>query len=339
MKKILLIGAQSADYLNIMTINGLMSLESISLDIFPDSNLILRSDSDYFRDSLRGNGFTIFFENLKKPNVIHDIHHALSNTKYDLIILSDIFVNFYFVSLLMKYKRVIKKLVIIDGSDAENLFPFQKSFLGIRNIFQFPNLFKDYYYFKREYTFKTIESRYWNIAPRFYSKKVYNTGEFYNLKKISFSIPESKIINPKSLTKKKIFVSHIVDNEISSHISGSNTGYLFSNEDEYFRDIQESKYGITTKRSGWDCLRHYEIAANGAVICFKDLNKKPKYCAPHDLIPGKNCISYSDYNDLMNQINNITDDKYKNLQQETYKWISAKTCRNLARHLISESNI
>ena len=36
-----------------------------------------------------------------------------------------------------------------------------------------------------------------------------------------------------------------------------------------------SRFGVTTKKSGWDCMRHYELAASGCVPCFRDLEEKP----------------------------------------------------------------
>jgi hypothetical protein len=116
-----------------------------------------------------------------------------------------------------------------------------------------------------------------------------------------------------------------VDEEIANNIEGSFTTYAFSGEEEYYHDLQMSKYGITTKRAGWDCLRHYEIAANGAVICFRNLQEKPVLCAPHGLIAGENCISYTSYEDLMNKIELISEDEYLRLQEESMNWVKQNT--------------
>ena len=97
-------------------------------------------------------------------------------------------------------------------------------------------------------------------------------------------------------------------------------------------------YGITTKRSGWDCMRHYEIAANGAVICFKDLDKKPVTCAPHGLIAGLNCISYSNFENLINQISDISEDKYKEIQNASLNWIKNNITIKRANELLKTFN-
>jgi hypothetical protein len=52
-------------------------------------------------------------------------------------------------------------------------------------------------------------------------------------------------------------------------------GYIHSTEDAYYQDYAESLFGITYKKGGWDCMRHYEIMANRCVPYFADLEKAP----------------------------------------------------------------
>ena len=108
----------------------------------------------------------------------------------------------------------------------------------------------------------------------------------------------------------------------------SSDRYFFCSEDEYYEDLRQSRFGVTTKRGGWDCMRHYELAANGCVLCFRDLDLKPNTCAPHGLNQS-NCITYSNYKDLKDQINNINDREYLALQTLTYQW--AKNNSTVAR--------
>lgn len=86
-------------------------------------------------------------------------------------------------------------------------------------------------------------------------------------------------------------------------------------------------------------MRHYEIAANGAVICFKDLDKKPVTCAPHGLVAGLNCISYSNYENLINQISDISEDKYKAIQKASSDWIKNNTTIKRAKEILDNFNI
>lgn len=88
---------------------------------------------------------------------------------------------------------------------------------------------------------------------------------------ISFSIPESKITNSLPL-KSKTF-AHIVPGDTST--------YIFQEEDAYYNDYQSSVFGKTCKKSGWDCLRHYEILANGCIPHFDRLDECPKNTMTH----------------------------------------------------------
>ncbi len=130
-----------------------------------------------------------------------------------------------------------------------------------------------------------------------------------------------------------------MDEEVARSTDGSffsairSDSYNFSNERDYYEDLRESKFGITTKRAGWDCLRHYEMAANGAVLCFKQLDTKPANCAPLGL-DHSNCITYVNYVDLMEQIACIDEVKYKELLDNTYKWIYQHTTTASAHRFI-----
>jgi hypothetical protein len=155
------------------------------------------------------------------------------------------------------------------------------------------------------------------------------------LRRISFGIPEAKIVKQLP-AKKKDFAKHIVDPEVAARVPGSYTSYAFTSESEYFKDLQESRFGITTKRSGWDCLRHYEIACNGTVMCFRDLDLKPETCAPHGL-SEKNTIIYKNADDLMKRIASISQEEYNRLQAASLEWVKTQTSIELAKRIISET--
>lgn len=65
--------------------------------------------------------------------------------------------------------------------------------------------------------------------------------------------------------------------------------HIYTDEEEYFRDMQTSWFGLTSIKGGWDCLRHYEILASGACLLFRDYDQKPPFCSPQALPT----ISYS----------------------------------------------
>lgn len=53
--------------------------------------------------------------------------------------------------------------------------------------------------------------------------------------------------------------------------------YIYTNEDDYNRMYQSAWFGVTRKKGGWDCFRHYEIMMNGCIPYFVDIEKLPKY--------------------------------------------------------------
>ena len=77
--------------------------------------------------------------------------------------------------------------------------------------------------------------------------------------------------------------------------------YVFTEEEEYYRDMHRSFFGLTCMKGGWDSLRHYEILASGACLLFRDYDRKPSLCAPQDLP----CFCYNSMQDLENLFNRL----------------------------------
>lgn len=119
---------------------------------------------------------------------------------------------------------------------------------------------------------------------------------------ISFAIPESKITS-NFLEKTQEYGSIIPGEE----------GYRFDDEKKYYKDYNKSYYGVTMKKAGWDCMRHYEILANHCIPYFTDLEDCPKNTLtffPKDLLlEGKklaNNFDTQDYFIILNQLFNYT---------------------------------
>jgi len=87
---------------------------------------------------------------------------------------------------------------------------------------------------------------------------------------ISFSIPESKIVSAVPPKSKRF--GHIVPGDLKT--------YIFETEETYYKDYQESIFGKTVKKGGWDTLRHYEILANGCCPWFEELATCPDTSLP-----------------------------------------------------------
>lgn len=78
---------------------------------------------------------------------------------------------------------------------------------------------------------------------------------------LQFSIPEVKIV--EEVPAKKRAFAFIVPGDLKT--------YIYQREKDYYRGYREAYFGITCKKGGWDCLRHYEILANGCIPYFTDL--------------------------------------------------------------------
>src|SRR5579859_2898410 len=87
---------------------------------------------------------------------------------------------------------------------------------------------------------------------------------------IQFSIPEVKIVN--SIPEK--------DRDFASLIPGNTSTYIYQEEADYYQGYQRSYFALTWKKGGCDCMRHYEILANGCIPYFIDLDK----CNPNTMV-------------------------------------------------------
>ncbi len=64
---------------------------------------------------------------------------------------------------------------------------------------------------------------------------------------------------------------------LATVIPGRPETYVFADEQSYYQDYATSIAALTTKKAGWDCLRHYEILANGCVPLFLDVDRCPSH--------------------------------------------------------------
>ena len=99
-----------------------------------------------------------------------------------------------------------------------------------------------------------------------YFKRELNFSIHPNVKPINFCIPKERIV--KTVPNKT--------QDWATIIPGDRSTYKFSDEESYFNDYQKSYFGVTTKKGGWDCLRHYEILMNGCIPFFPDLEYCPQ---------------------------------------------------------------
>ena len=249
---VLYITSSEEDYLQDSYLIGLRNTLGDRLIDFPKKDLVYKS-SEKNNSEIYGLGFTIY---KKLEDIQIDRKDCLSKIRdYELIIFSSIWrQKSIFFRMLPSIVFGRKKVVFFDGEDFNKIFYWALPFGR---------------YYKRERRRKLIS---WLTCP------------------ISFTIPQSQIRhNP--LLKKKSFAIHNqceISYDIEEVRTNCRSSYAFDEEVAYYEDLASSKYGFTKKKGGWDCLRHYEIAANGSVPLFYDFESKPLTCAPHGLIDTRN---------------------------------------------------
>lgn len=135
---------------------------------------------------------------------------------------------------------------------------------------------------------------------------------------IHFAIPESKI------TKIKLDKTQ----EYGSIIPGQG-GYKFDVEQEYYNDYNKSYFGVTMKKAGWDCMRHYEILANNCIPYFTDLHECPSTTLTN--LPKELLIEARD------SANNFDEQIYFSILDELFEYTKSHlTTKELAKYVLEK---
>jgi hypothetical protein len=135
---------------------------------------------------------------------------------------------------------------------------------------------------------------------------------------IHFAIPESKITQIK-LEKTQ---------EYGSIIPGQG-GYKFDIEQDYYNDYNKSYFGVTMKKAGWDCMRHYEILANNCIPYFTDLHECPQNILTN--LPKELLL------DARESTNNFDQSKYFNMLDELFEYTKSHlTTKELAKYVLEK---
>lgn len=326
---ILFFTAPASDYLADSMLHGLRGLFGPTVVDYPRCDLMYANHPGLSARA-HGRGFTLY--GLLDDHGIdrYDVLAKLKAGFYELVVISSIHRQFgWFLQMQPWLKRT--NTIILDGEDGPEPFPYSGTYWRRRSHRHLPRVHGRYLYFKRELMPETLSYRWFTLLPGWLAEPLSGPRNF---RKVAFSIPAEKL-TPSNPEKTKEFPRHIVDAEIAARVPDASSGHAFDSEAAYYEDLQASRWGITTKRSGWDCLRHYEIAANAAVICFRSLGSKPHTCAPHDLT-SSNSISYDDWDHLRSQIDSVSTDRYADLQAAAMSWARANTTMERARQVVDE---
>jgi hypothetical protein len=340
--KVLFLHHNQPDYLAESLFHGLRSLLGKDCVDVPRYDSMYAPLTDGMRAKLRGHGFTLYGLLGDIPELAEDRFFWRKDLDaYDLIVIADIWSQwqlFWELSFLVD----LNQLVVLDGYDTPAFFPYASLAWRLKNIpWSYFTPISEVKYFKRELIGEGASYSLDRFLPKSFRRGIPVPKNSFP---ISFSIPEEKIVDLNLEAKKKTFTAHIVDQELSAHLENSffsaigSDKYVFSNEQEYYNDLRMSKFGITTKRGGWDCLRHYELSANGCILCFRNLDHKPETCAPHGL-KQDNCIVYHTVEGLMDRINHMTDSEYLKLKELNYIWIKDNTTIASAKRFLERSNV
>lgn len=125
------------------------------------------------------------------------------------------------------------------------------------------------------------------------------TGEVSGkVRPISFAIPKQLVMH--DVPQKVARLSPIVPGDLST--------YIYNNERDYYNAYRQHIYGITHKKAGWDCLRHYEIAMNGCLPVMLDIDQ----CPPNTMVTTSRKI----YSDAVSMYSSNDDSRAKDLTQQ-----------------------
>jgi hypothetical protein len=97
------------------------------------------------------------------------------------------------------------------------------------------------------------------------------SDSFSNIYSLPYSIPDECIVSTEqALSAKKYEIAYVNPSDRTTYIYGP------GQQEEYYQMYRESRFAYTCKKGGWDCLRHYEIMANGCIPIFTGLEKCPE---------------------------------------------------------------
>jgi hypothetical protein len=156
-----------------------------------------------------------------------------------------------------------------------------------------------------------------------YNKHLYFKRELVedhkNLLPITFGIPTSKLAIPNTNKTQ----------EYATCIPGQPETYIFKSEQPYYEDYQKSYYGVTMKKAGWDCMRHYEILGNYCIPYFVGLEDCPKNTLAN--LPKELFLEAKDLTE------NFEEQKYFSILNELFDYTKNNlTTKNLANYILSK---
>ena len=316
--RVLFLTESREDYLADSLLHGLVSLGLEVVD-YPRKQVLYAGQgacSVAPQLGVRGHGFTLYGLLPDRPVDRTFVIQRLEAGWFDLVVIGQIWRQW---GQLLDLAPLLQQVpvVLLDGDDDTRLFHRSGTRVRRYGWQPFPIRSGRCFYFKREWQGEGTQGRHCQVLPA------------------RFSIPAEKIRPVDLASKQQLLASHCVDPEVAQ-ACGLHTSYAFASEQSYYDDLAASRFAVTTKRGGWDCLRHYEIPAAGAVPCIKQLETKPAACAPHGLEAGVNCVCYQDWPDLQSKLSALDSNptKYERLLKASSDWVRQYTTTSAAQRLL-----
>jgi hypothetical protein len=334
--RVLFLHANSEEYMADSLLHGLRLVLGEGVVDVPRRDALYDDLPSKRRAQLYGRGFTLYG---RLPEVAVEregwMDRALAG-EFDAVVFADIW-RFWapWVQLRPHLRELRQKgvrLVAIDGGDGTVLFPHGPRWWRQMRPWPLPRVEGRIDVYKRELAPSTAWTRAYGLLPPRLAARLLR-----NVRPLAFSIPEDRLARGDEV-KRKLLARHVVDPEVARLVSDGQTKYAFESEDAYYADLRQSRFAITTKKAGWETLRHYEIAASGCVPCFRDLHRKPPLTAPFGL-GDDNCVTYSDAGTLLARLEAIDDARYASLRSGALGWASRNTTRVRAEGLLAELGV
>lgn len=316
--RVLFISSGSDDYVADSLMHGLRELLGARAVDWPRVDQLYVTEPPEHRARRYGRAFTLYgglLEDLPLDRTW--ITARIAGGEFDIVVVADFPRRAGSLIELLRVLPSSTKLAVIDGADAQKIDQnAPRSLLGTGGLVAPRALRHADVYFKREITPQTARSRTYGLLPAGLAWRLIGSR---GLTPIAISIPASAVVDAVDGPRDQRFQSHIVDPELAER-SGGTVAKPFTSQDDYYADLRRSRFGITTRREGWDALRHYEIAAAGAIPCFRGLGEKPAECAPHGLVDGVNCLAYDSADELLARIDMLTPEAEQELRLGTLAW-------------------
>jgi hypothetical protein len=326
MPRVLFLGSGHDDFLADGLFHGLRTLLGSDAVDLPRIDHLYADHPGDRRPGLHGLGFTLagLLPDDRDVDRTRAPYRAAEGA-FDLVVFADIWRNFgTYVQWMPILEKAGVAMAVVDTGDRIEPYPYSGLWWRVRHWWLLPRAHNRTHFFKREITPWTAWFRTFLLVPGPLASRVVLRG----MREISLSIPAQQIVAAPP-AKTKDWPAHVVDPDVAGRV-GAQATYAFEDAADYHADLRASRFGVTTKKAGWDALRHYEIAAAGAVPCFRDLDRKPARCAPHGL-DRSNCLIYRDAEDLLAQTDALDDAAYAMLQAGALAWARASSTEARAR--------